>query len=191
MQLQEAQVTPPSNTKRSEKKKDVLILTLTDENNTRGVRMVLREYTSLTFEDFIKQAVLRLKSTRDPVDVQCENGDTVTQVTDLLTGDKLRFIYAGTAGASGTSGTSITSGTANSPRETNTHSSSSPPRTQKKQHPPSFTFECIRLLLTFVLFIAMHQGFLWWMSRDNASEKDRVHSKINALKYPTGFSDDL
>jgi hypothetical protein len=150
-----------------------LVLTLVDENNPQGVRMILRNYEKVSFDEFVKEAMVRLETKLKPIKVKCLTSNVVIKnCQDLLSGDKLLFTYK--------------SGPQSS-RAVNAFINSNGER--------SLSFEALRLLLTLILFIVMHQTFLWWLNASTLSssnvEKQRIHDKINQLKYPDGYSGDL
>ena len=147
-----------------------IVITLIDCNTPTGVRMVLKDNT-ITFPDFVKQACLRLESTQKPVIVRCfEHKILITHTQDIIHQDKIEFIYD----------TVETFGNPMKEDATTT------------EEPRSVTFECFRLTLTFILFICLHQGFLYWFNGDlqnDRLENNRVQEKIQSLKYPSGMGE--
>ena len=157
-----------------------LILYLYDQHNPQGVRMILRNYQQMTMSEFIKLSMTRLDRNSNTTVTCCTDVKVITTIApakapsvrqpqDLTTGDKLLFCYDAPLHTTAAATTTTTS-----PKKT------------------SVKYEAVRLLFTFILFICLHQGFLYWRnSSSGMTEKERVHQKIQDLKYPNGYSNDL
>ena len=167
------QTTTGAGTVRVHQKMNPLILYLYDQQNPQGVRYILRNYQHLTMREFIAQSMIRLESKTTATEVRVittmapAEAPLVRQPQDLTTGDKLLFCYPA-------NGTPPTTTTTTPPKKT------------------SLKYEAVRLLFTFILFICLHQGFLYWRnSNSGMTEKERVHQKIQDMKYPNGYSNEL
>lgn len=155
-----------------------IVLTLSDENNPQGVRMVVRDPEQLSFQDFIKDGAARLGTNYASFSkVKLADGASVTRTTDLVTGDKLTFYYTTTTTTSGEF----------QPEADILHEA------DIVLHPPrSFRSHCVQYTLTFLLFICLHQTFLWFSTdRHQRAESERIQAKISSMKYPDGVSFDL
>jgi hypothetical protein len=122
--------------------------------------MVVKERLNLSFQEFVKQGLVRLKDTTTlPTDVRITDtadGIEITNVEDLLDGDHV-FFHAQTQ------------------RQPTLTSSGR-----------SLRSEAVRLILTFVLFVCLHQSFLWWVKDSNSrTEMERVRLLQQNMKYPS------
>ena len=117
---------------------------------------------TITFPDFVKQACLRLNSTQKPVLVRCFEHKILITHTQDIIHQDKIEFIYDKEDATTT------------------------------EESRSVTFECFRLTLTFILFICLHQGFLYWFNGDlqhDRLENNRVQEKIQSLKYPSGMGE--
>ena len=166
-----------------------MVLTICDKNNPEGVRMAIRDRkpsgavpprpSKNPLRKLIREGKARLGTESLSVSkVTLDDGSTLKRRSDLITGDKLTFHYATDTNRSSSDtvlGAAVLSrGSLDKPR--------------------SFRFwnQFLQYTLTFLLFVCMHQTFMWYTTdQHQRAETERIEAKISSMKYPDGVNFDL